>query len=287
MVALPVEGRWSIKPVHESDLHAVLAFLRRDPLINIYLISRLVEEPNPAATQIFAIRHNGELHLVAALGTNIVMAASPRPDPACLATALDLLAERIVGRMLPVRAIISPERLVDLLWTRLRAHVDPPTVVRMTQPVYALRPRFGFPGLETVRYSTRADLDQLVRACAAMHLEEVGIDPLERDAVAYAERIRELVEKERSLVRVENGTIVAKCEFSAITEGAVQLMGVWTRPEYRRKGYGRRLLQEVSGHLFRKGKIVTLFVNDFNTPAVAMYEALGFERIGINRALIW
>ena len=49
----------------------------------------------------------------------------------------------------------------------------------------------------------------------------------------------------------------------------------------------RELLREVSGHLFRKGKAVTLFVNDFNAPAVALYEGLGFRRVGINRALIW
>jgi hypothetical protein len=64
-------------------------------------------------------------------------------------------------------------------------------------------------------------------------------------------------------------------------------MGVWTHPAFRRKGHGRELLREVCGHLFRKGKTVTLFVNDFNAPAIALYEGLGFQRIGMNRALIW
>jgi predicted GNAT family acetyltransferase len=120
-----------------------------------------------------------------------------------------------------------------------------------------------------------------------MHNEEVGIDPLERDAPGYRERIRELVEKKRSLVHVVDKTIVAKCEFSAVTPEAVQLMGVWTDPRYRRRGLGRALLREVSGHLARKGRSITLFVNDFNHPAIALYESLGFKRIGINRALIW
>ena len=84
-----------------------------------------------------------------------------------------------------------------------------------------------------------------------------------------------------------NGVIAAKCEFSAVTPDAVQLMGVWTAPAYRRRGLSRAMLREVCGHLARKGKTVTLFVNDFNRPAMSLYEGLGFQRIGVNRALIW
>ena len=120
-----------------------------------------------------------------------------------------------------------------------------------------------------------------------MKKEEVGIDPLERDASGYRERIRELIEKKRSVVRVLDGRIVAKSEYSAVTSDAVQLMGVWTHPSYRRRGLSYELLREICGHLSRKGKTVTLFVNDFNRPAVALYERLGFQRIGLNRALIW
>ncbi len=72
-----------------------------------------------------------------------------------------------------------------------------------------------------------------------------------------------------------------------MTADTVQLMGVWTHPRYRRRGLSRELLHEICGHLLRRGKTVTLFVNDFNRPAIALYESLGFERIGVNRALIW
>jgi len=99
--------------------------------------------------------------------------------------------------------------------------------------------------------------------------------------------VRELIEQKRSIVLVDGHRIAAKCEFSAVTPEAVQLMGVWTAPDLRRRGLSRVLLREVCGHLARRGKTVTLFVNDFNQPAVALYESLGFQRIGVNRALIW
>ena len=287
MVTLPAEGRWGIKLLGDDDVRSVLSFLRRDPLINIYLISRLLEEKTPAATQIVEVRYNRELVLVASLATNIVLAADPRARRDLIDSAVAIIADRIVTRMIPVRAIISPADLVDALWTHLRRTVDPPTVVRMNQPIYAIRRRLGLPDLETARYSTMRDLDALVPACAAMHKEEVGIDPLERDAAGYRERIRELVDRKRSIVRIEGSRIASKCEFSAVTDEAVQLMGVWTDPAFRRRGLARKTLREVCGHLFRRGKHVTLFVNDFNTGAIALYESLGFERIGVNRALIW
>ena len=287
MVTLPAEGRWSLRSLSDDDAGPALAFLRRDPMINVYLISRLLEERFVSATQTVEVRYNRDIAMVASLATNVVMAADPDSPREIIDAATAIVAERILTRMLPVRAIISPATLVESLWRRLQSQIDPPTVVRMSQPVYAISGRFDFPDFKDARYSTMRDLDALVPACAAMHKEEVGIDPLERDSVGYRERIRELVEKKRSVVRIVNGRIAAKCEYSAVTPDTVQLMGVWTHPSSRRQGLGRALLREVCGHLARKGKSVTLFVNDFNRPAIALYESLGFRQIGENRALIW
>ncbi len=287
MATFPVEGRWSLRLLAEDDFKDALEFLQRDPLINVYLISRLLEERTLAASQIAVVRYNGAIVVVASLATNIVLASDPSLPGDITDAGVSLIAERILARMLPVRAIISPATLVEALWNDLRTRLDPPTVVRLNQPVYALRKRLDYPDLMLTRYAIMRDLDQLVPACAAMHREEVGIDPLERDAAGYRERIRELVEKKRAVIRVIDGRIVSKAEYSAVTNDAVQLMGVWTHPSYRRQGLSRELLREVCGHLARKGKTITLFVNDFNRPAIGLYESLGFQRIGLNRALIW
>jgi uncharacterized protein len=287
MVTVPAEGRWSLRSLADDDIRAALHFLRRDPLINVYLISRLEEERAVAATQMFSVRYNGDIVVVASLATNIVLAADANAPRAITDAAIALIADRILTRMIPVRAIISPADLVERLWEGIRSRFDPPTVVRMTQPIYAIRRQLGFPDLDKARFATLGDLDELVPACASMHKEEVGIDPLERDAVGYRERIRELIERRRAVIRIEKGMIASKCEFSAVTDEAAQLMGVWTHPRFRRQGLAGATLQEVCGHLFRKGKTVTLFVNDFNLPAIHLYERLGFRRIGTNRALIW
>ena len=287
MATLPAEGRWSLRLLSDDDFLGTLVFLDRDPHINVYLASRLLYELALAGSQIAVVRFNGAIVLVASLATNIVLAGDPAMAKEITRAAISLLGGRILSRMLPVRAIISPADLVEALWSEIGSHLDPPTVVRMNQPVYALRKRFDYPDLSTARYSTPRDLDQLVPACAAMHLEEVGIDPLQRDAAGYRERVRELIVRRRSVVLVRDGRIASKCEYSAVTPAVVQLMGVWTNPRYRRQGLAREMLREVCGHLFRSGRSVTLFVNDFNRPAIDLYESLGFTRIGMNRALIW
>lgn len=287
MVSIPIEGRWSVRVLGEADVDHALRFLRRAPLINVFLIARLLEDRLAPPGQMIEVQHDWETICIASLSTNVVLGADPKERADRKAAAVAVIADRILTRMVPVRAIISPSELVEMLWDSLRNRFDPPTVVRMNQPIYALEIMKGDYDLRLCRFSTVRDLQRLVPACAAMHLEEVGIDPMERDAVGYRDRVRELVEKKHSIVRMEQGRIAFKCEFSAVTPEAVQLMGVWTAPEFRRRGVARSSMLEVCGHILRQGAAVTLFVNDFNTPAVRLYESLGFTRIGVNRALIW
>jgi predicted GNAT family acetyltransferase len=276
-----------VQALHERDAPRILEYLGRDPLLNVFLISRIRDE-GMIASNMVSISRGGSTIAAASLATNVVIAAERPRRKELLEAAMDALAERILARSIAVRAIVSEAELVEPLWNRLERHLEPPTVARLIQPIYALEEMTpALPELGSTRYSTAADLPQLVPACAAMHLEEVGINPLDRDTYGYRERIRELVASRRSMLRIEGGRIAFKCEFSAVTPSAVQLMGVWTAPPLRRRGIGREALAEICGHLLRQGKKVTLFVNDFNTPAIRLYESLGFRRIGTNRALIW
>ena len=288
MATMPAEPQWDLKLLGPSDEKFVLEFLRLDPLQNAYFISRVIDEGLGPRGQTAAILRGAEVEVLASLSGNLALAGAPDLDRSRREEAMALLADHIMSRAIPVRALISDARLVDPLWRRLANHLSPPTVIRFNQPVYAIEASpTSLPDLSATRFATETDLDALVPACAAMHREEVGIDPLGRDATGYRQRIRELILKKRSVVLMEFGEIAFKCEFSAVTPAAVQLMGVWTRPDRRRRGLARVGLREVCGHLLRQGKSVSLFVNDFNRPAIALYESLGFRQIGTNRALIW
>lgn len=288
MATLPHERDWALTALGPRELGTALEFLERDPLGNVYFISRLQDEGTGPKGQTILIRCDGVPVALASLSTNVVLAGNEQASFALREEAMVRLGERIIARMTPVRAIISDARLVDPLWRRIEGHLTPPTVIRLSQPVYAIPAGpTDLPELGMTRYATERDLQALVPACAAMHLEEVGINPLERDAVGYRQRVRELIDRRRSFVVTEQGRIIFKCELSAVTARAVQIMGVWTAPPERRRGFARRGMAEVCGHILRGGRSVTLFVNDFNAPAIRLYESLGFRKIGINRALIW
>jgi uncharacterized protein len=288
MVTIPMPALWSVRTLDDAARDSVLSFLSCEPLMNIYLISRILDEGIGGSGGMIEVRHGRERIAVSSLGSNVVAAVTPGASDEERWHALRLVAERLLMQGIVLRAIICEASTVETLWRHIAPRSSAPTVVRLNQPVYVLEgDGEDLPPLETVRHSVVGDLDRLVPACAAMHLEEVGIDPLARDAWGYRERIRELVLAGRSLVLVVDGEIAFKCEYSAVTPGAVQLMGVWTAPHLRRHGWAREGMREVCGHILRQGRKVTLFVNDFNLPAVALYESLGFRRIGCNRALIW
>lgn len=287
MVAIPAYPKWSLRILKQKDAGAVIRFLEKEPMKNAYLISRIQDDGIGPEQELLDVRQGADIICVGSLSSNIVVASNPEASPSDVSVALSLIADRIAARAYPVRAIISDADLVEMLWTRLAVRLDPPTIVRLSQPVYLLEDSPSASDLSSMKFSSEEDLDVLVPACAAMHREEVGIDPLTRDAVGYRERIRDLVRRKRSLAWIEKGSVIFKCEFSAVTRHAIQLMGVWTAPEFRRQGRARQGMAEVCGHILKQGKTVTLFVNDFNGPAIRLYESLGFRQIGRNRALIW
>lgn len=280
-------SHWAVRPLSSGDQLDVLRLLEREPVLNAYLISRILDGGIAGLGTSIGVTYRRELIAVAMLGSNVVLAAERDLTSDVRQIATSIIAEEIIHCVHPPRAMVSEASLVDGVWAQVRNYVSPPTVVRLAQPVYVLESMPHPVNLESVRYSTIADLDHLVPACAAMHLEEVGIDPLSRDASGYRQRIRELVLRNRSLILVEDGLIVAKAEFSAVTPYTVQLMGVWTHPAYRRRGHARRAMTEICGHLLGQRKRPSLFVNDFNVPAIRLYESLGFRMVGTNRALIW
>ena len=77
------------------------------------------------------------------------------------------------------------------------------------------------------------------------------------------------------------GAPVAYAAFNANLPDTVQLGGVWTPPEYRRRDYARNV---VAGALLaaREAGVrrAVLFTGANNCPAQSAYSSLGFVRVG-------
>jgi len=81
--------------------------------------------------------------------------------------------------------------------------------------------------------------------------------------------------------------IAFKAEASAWTPSAVQLQQVWVDPQLRNRGYAKRAMRDLCRRLLEQVPRVCLFVRPENAPAIRVYEAVGMQRRGSYRSLIF
>ena len=131
------------------------------------------------------------------------------------------------------------------------------------------------------RLATSADLGELLPAAAAMFTEEVGFDPIARYGDGYAARLRTLIAGQRSAIVADvNGRVIFKADAGIVNLDAAQVQGVWLHPDYRGYGLAKPFFAAAAQVLQRRYPHLSLYVNDYNARALAMYRGTGWEQIG-------
>lgn len=131
------------------------------------------------------------------------------------------------------------------------------------------------------RLATSADLGELVPAAAAMFTEEVGFDPIARYGDGYAARLRTLIAGQRSAIVTDvNGRVIFKADAGIVNLDAAQVQGVWVHPDYRGYGLAKPFFAAAAQILQHRYPHLSLYVNDYNARALAMYRGTGWEQIG-------
>jgi predicted GNAT family acetyltransferase len=125
------------------------------------------------------------------------------------------------------------------------------------------------------------DLELITRWTVAYSIEALG----EKDSAVLRQRCRGSVERSlkegRTWVLEHRGQPVACSSFNSAIKEAVQVGGVWTPPELRRRGYGRSVVAAslLDARLDGAEKAI-LFTGEDNVAAQRAYSALGFRHIG-------
>jgi predicted GNAT family acetyltransferase len=181
-------------------------------------------------------------------------------------------------------SIVGPAEQVLPLWEVLGPSWLRPREVRAEQPSMAIAAAPAVEPDPRVRLSRTSELDVVVPACVAMFTEEVGYSPLASGS-AYAARVHELVTTERSYVRIEDAPegrrVVFKAEVGACALGVAQVQGVWVHPEHRGQGIAAPAMAAVVEDVRRRtAPTVSLYVNGYNTAALATYRRAGFDQVG-------
>lgn len=260
------------------DLEQVRAVLNRDPVAHCFVASRVLMSGLDAwrlGGELWGWSEGGELTSLLYLGANLVPVET---TPEARRAFVDRC--RRIGRR--CSSIVGPADEVALVWAQLADSWGPARDVRRHQPVLMIDRDCEIapdPGVRRVRED---ELDLLLPACISMFTEEVGVSPLAGGAAeAYRARVGELVRQGRAYARIEEGRVVFKAEVGAVGDGVAQVQGVWVAPEHRGLGLSAPGMAAVVALCRREqAPVVSLYVNDFNTVARALYARVGFRESG-------
>ncbi|MFD8566033.1 GNAT family N-acetyltransferase [Streptomyces sp. NPDC059639] len=263
-----------------SDLDAALAVLDREPVVNAFVTARVRIaglDPWRLGGEMWGWYEDGMLQSLCYAGANLV--------PICATDrAVRGFADRARRAGRRCSSIVGPAEPTARLWRLLEPSWGPAREVRAHQPLMVTDrlPAHVVPDLY-VRRIRKDEMETIMPACVAMFTEEVGVSPLAGDGgLLYQARVAELVGAGRSFARVdEHGKVIFKAEIGAATPDACQIQGVWVAPEHRGKGLAAPGMAAVVRYaLADVAPVVSLYVNDFNTPARAAYRRVGFEEVG-------
>ena len=94
------------------------------------------------------------------------------------------------------------------------------------------------------------------------------------------------IEKEKLLARLDdfriirdNDTIVSMAAVKPDTDTSCKISYVYTRPQYRGKGYGRKVVNSIKNEILAMDRTATLNVDQANPISNHIYESLGFRKV--------
>ncbi len=272
-------GRSSaLRLLSDRDRGEALELCDRDPVANVFVASRIRSlglDPLRLGAQVWGFSDGDRLTSMCYVGANMIPVEA---GPAAIAAFAD--RARLQGRR--CSSIAGPADAVRELWSQLAPSWGRPREVRGNQPLLAIASGPLIDPDPLVRQVRAEEVATLLPASIAMFTEEVGVSPLGADGgAAYRARVAELVASGRSFARIEDGTVVFKADVGAVTPAACQVQGVWVPPLLRGRGHAAHGMAAVVAIARQRfAPVVSLYVNDFNAPARAAYQRVGFTQVG-------
>jgi hypothetical protein len=225
--------------------------------------------------RVFGYGSRRRLDSICWLGANLIPVHASGP-------AVQAFAEVAGLQSRTCSSLVGESEAVLGIWTHLADLWGPARDVRPCQPLLATWTQPSIPPDPTIRLVRPGEVNLLFPAAVAMYTEEVGVSPIGADGGRdYRERIVDLVRARRAYAKFVGGRVVFKAELAVITPHTTQVQGVWVAPEWRGRGLGTAAMAAVVRDALRRvAPSVSLYVNDFNTPARRVYERCGFRRMG-------
>jgi uncharacterized protein len=271
-------SRFQVRPIGRGDEAVALEALDRNPVRDVFIASRILHDgalttfgPSP----LWGAFEDGHLRGMLHVGPNLVPATDDQAACEALAAA--------AGGLYPTRMVVGERVTVELLWSLIGPSYPAPREVRRRQYVYAVEPDLLVHdhhgrGRGVARLAERSDEDRVLRLSAAMYTEEMGENPMARDPDGYRRRVRMLISRGWTYVYEQAGRLQFKMDVGCASHHTAQIQGVYVPPELRGRGVGTTAMAACCDLALDRHPNLSLYVNDFNTTAVALYERIGFRR---------
>ena len=253
---------------------AALAFLAQAPFDNVFLAWLISGDRSMSTRSALYIYVDAQAGIrgVAFFGRQVVMAAQ------------DDNVIRAFAETAPVyrfeRMIVGPRPTVERYWELVGTWHSPPRLVRESQPVLAIHRRSlrGDRNGVVVRRARPDEWEAVAYNSAKMIEHELEYDPRSY-AAEFNSNVRMMIDRGLWWVGEREGELCFFCNAGPRSDQTLQLQGIWTPPSLRGRGLARAALHGVCDELLDESPSLSLYVNGFNTSALALYNRVGFLQV--------
>lgn len=123
------------------------------------------------------------------------------------------------------------------------------------------------------------DFDKIFPLQKSYELEEVVFSPEDFNKNISELALKKNLTQKKIFALEQNGTFISKLAINAHGKNCVQLGGIFTIPEFRKKGFAKKLLLSFCKKYCSHGKKIVLFVKKTNLAANELYKSCGFRKI--------
>ena len=276
-----------VRSLHEPDRSEVMAFLQTHADTTLFLQSNLekagfVDDGRRLGGAYAGAYEHGQLVAVAmhAWNGNVILCAPTHAGE--VAQGAVRASGRAVCGLIGVVADVAAARVgLGLTEAATQHDGDEPLYVleleRLEPPADFTAPRYH------VRLAGEHDVDLLTDWWLPYHAEALGAagPAAERRPAVRAGVVDAIARGDRRWILEDGGTPVSMTGFNSSTKDCVQVGGVWTPPQLRGRGYGKRVVAASLLHVQAEGvSRSVLFTAHDNIAAQRCYEGLGYVRAG-------
>ncbi|HEX8806450.1 MAG TPA: GNAT family N-acetyltransferase [Candidatus Aquilonibacter sp.] len=251
-----------------------LAFLAREPYANVFL-SYLVMFDIAAATRNalhVALDDKNQVRGVAYFSRQVALAAD---SPAAIEAFAKIGATHRGEKM-----IVGPRSAIAAYWQLIKDKHEPPRLVRDRQFVMMLDRSMLLPYDRNV-VARRARIEEwpvVADNSAQMIAAELEYDPM-RSSPEFTSNVRAMIDRGLWWVGESFGRLCFFCNVGPWSPQTAQLQGIWVPPELRGKGLATAALGAICDRVLEVTPTLSLYVNDFNDRAIALYYRIGFKTV--------